>query len=71
MKRLTVCTFVVAVLLAVSSSLPWRWSRTVEDATASMGSMSAIDLQTRISATVLPNEQIEDMSLVYPSAPKR
>jgi hypothetical protein len=71
MKHLTIRTFTFVAFFAVTSSLLWWRSHAAEEATASAGTMSTSKFQTRIGAKKLPNEEIEDMALVYPSAPKR
>jgi hypothetical protein len=70
MKRLTVRTFTIVAFLAITTCLLWWQSHAVEEATASVGTMSTVEFQTRIGAKKLPEEPIEDMSLLYPSAPK-
>jgi hypothetical protein len=71
MKHLTIRTFTIVAFLAVTSSLLWWRSHAVEEATASAGTMSTSEFQMRIGAKKRPNEEIEDMTLLYPSAPKR
>jgi hypothetical protein len=70
MKLPTIRTFTIAFLVFTSSAL-WCQSNAFEEPPASAGTMSTIELQTRIGTKGLPNDEIEDMSLLYPSAPKR
>jgi hypothetical protein len=71
MMHLTIRTFTTIAFLTVTSSLLWWRSHAVEEPTASAGTMSTIELQTRIGTKGLQNDEIEDMSLIYPSWPKR
>jgi hypothetical protein len=71
MKWRTICAFVIVALLAFASSLLWRWSPEAQPSTVSAGMGAMMEFQAKVGARKLANQDVEDMSLLYPSPPKR
>jgi hypothetical protein len=65
MKRVTMWS--CAVLLALTSYLLWRRSQALVRSTASVGMPSIMELQISANSRRLPIEDIENLSLVFPS----
>jgi len=69
-KHRTVTGFVVVALLAITTAANVRsHARSTNLPITSAGMMSLTELTTDVSK--LPIEDVEDMSLVYPTATKR
>jgi hypothetical protein len=68
MKRLAMCSFAIVALLGLRSYLLWR-SAAPPQSTEPVGMSSILELQTAAARAMLPIEDIEDLSLIYPSAP--
>jgi hypothetical protein len=71
MKRIWICLSAVLALLAVSTILLRSRSQAIQQEVGSVGLSPTMEMQTAKGAYKLPIEDVEDMSLVYPSAPKR
>jgi len=72
MKRSNIRAFAIfgASLIATAFFLWWQ-PRSIEQSTASAGMPSLIDLQGTAAARSLPTEDTDDMSLIFPSRPRR
>ncbi len=71
MKRLMIPAFAaVALLLAVvATAMLWSHSTKLSAGTAAMPSLQ--ELHTVAGVNKLPNQEIEDQSLIFPSIAKR
>jgi len=70
MKRIMISGFAAVALLAAATTM--LWSHTSSDRTVgSAGTASLQGLHTPAGVNRLPIEDFEDMSLVYPTVPKR
>jgi hypothetical protein len=69
MMRLAIPAIAVVALIAVAASMLWSRSPAIELSTAAMPSLQ--ELHTMAGVHKLPVQEIEDQSLVYPTAEKR
>lgn len=69
MKRLIVPAFVVVALIAAVAAAMWHPSTKLSAETGAMPSLQ--ELHTAAGAKELPNQEIEDQSLIFPNATKR
>jgi hypothetical protein len=67
--RLTISALAVAVLIVVAISLPRSRSPSLALSTAAMPSL--LELHTMAGVNTLPEQEMEDQSLVYPTVTKR
>jgi hypothetical protein len=70
MKRLTMRSLAAVALLALTSYSLWWRSRALPQSTASVGMPSIMELQSAANSRRPPIQDIEDLSLVYPSVPR-
>jgi hypothetical protein len=68
MKRLMIPAFAVVALIAAASAIMWHPSTKLSAGTAAMPSL--LELHTAAAANMLPNQEIEDQSLVFPNIAK-
>ena len=69
MKRLMISAIAVGVLMVVATTMLWSRSSSIELSTAAMPPLQ--ELHTMAGVHKLPVQEIEDQSLVYPTAEKR
>ena len=70
MKRLMVPAFtLVALIAAVSAAAMWHPSTKLSAETGAMPSLQ--ELHTSAGANKLPDQEIEDQSLIFPNPAKR
>ena len=69
MMRLTISAVAVAALIVLAISLPHSRSPSLALSSAAMPELQ--ELHTMAGVNTLPTQEIEDQSLVYPSAAKR
>jgi hypothetical protein len=69
MMRLTISAVAVAALIVLAISLPHSRSHSLALSSAAMPALQ--ELHTMAGVNTLPTQEIEDQSLVYPSAAKR
>jgi hypothetical protein len=69
MMRLMISSILVAVLIVVATSLLHSRSPSIALSTAAMPPLQ--ELHTMAGVSTLPVQDIEDQSLVYPTATKR
>jgi hypothetical protein len=69
MMRLTISAAAVAALIVVAISLPHSRSPSLALSSAAMPSL--LELHSAVGVNALPVQEIEDQSLVYPTAEKR
>ena len=69
MKRLMIAAVAVVALMVVATTMLWSRSPSIELSTAAMPSLQ--ELHTMAGVHKLPVQEIEDQSLVYPTAEKR
>ena len=69
MKRLMICAFAAVALFAVVSALLRSPSTELSAGTTAMPSTQ--ELHTVAGVNQLPNQDIEDQSLIFPSIAKR
>ena len=69
MMRLTIAAIAVAALIVVAIALPSSRSPSIVLSTAAMPSLQELHVMAGVST--LPEQEIEDQSLVYPTAEKR
>jgi hypothetical protein len=69
MMRLTISAIAVAALIVVAISLPHSRSPSLALSSAVMPSL--LELHSAVGVNALPVQEIEDQSLVYPTAEKR
>jgi hypothetical protein len=69
MKRQMICAFAAVALFAASFAILRSHSTDLSAGTAAMPSLQ--ELHTAAGVNKLPNQEIEDMSLVYSMATKR
>jgi hypothetical protein len=69
MMRPMISTIAVVALLVVATTMLWSRSPSIELAAAAMPPLQ--ELHTMASVHKLPVQEIEDQSLVYPTAEKR
>jgi hypothetical protein len=70
MKRLVIPAFAAVALFAVvASAMLWSHSTKLSAGTAAMPSLQ--ELHTVAGVNKLPNQEIEDQSLIFPSIAKR
>jgi hypothetical protein len=69
MMRATISAIAVIALLVVATTMLWSRSPSIELAAAAMPPLQ--ELHTMASVHKLPVQEIEDQSLVYPTAEKR
>jgi hypothetical protein len=69
-KRLMICTFAAVALFGATAAAMLRSPSTeLSAATAAMSSLQ--ELHTAAGVNQLPNQEIEDQSLIFPSIAKR
>jgi hypothetical protein len=68
-KHLIVPVFAVVVLIATITAGVWHHSSKLSAGTAAMPSLQ--ELHAGAAANKLPNQEIEDQSLVFPNIAKR
>jgi hypothetical protein len=68
-KHLIVPVFAVVVLIATITAAAWHHPSKLSAGTAAMPSLQ--ELHRQASANKLPNQEIEDQSLVFPNIAKR
>jgi type II secretory pathway component PulK len=70
MKRLVIPAFAAVALFAVvATAMLWSHSTKLSAGTAAMPSLQ--ELHTVAGVNKLPNQEIEDQSLIFPSRAKR
>jgi hypothetical protein len=69
MKRLMISAIAAVALIAAATSMLWSHSTNPSAGTAAMPSL--VKLHNAAGVNKLPNDELEDMSLVYPNATKR
>jgi hypothetical protein len=69
MMRLTISAVAVVALIAVATLLPRSRSPSLALSTAAMPTLE--ELHTMAGVNTLPVQEVEDQSLVYPTAAKR
>jgi hypothetical protein len=70
MKRLVIPAFAAVALFAVvATAMLWSHSTKLSAGTAAMPSLQ--ELHTVAGVNKLPNQEIEDQSLIFPSIAKR
>jgi hypothetical protein len=69
MKRLMIGAFAAVALVAAATAMLRSPSTKLSAGTAAMPSLQ--ELHTAAGVNKLPNQEFEDMSLVYSTAPKR
>lgn len=68
MKHLIIPAFAAVALLAAATAMVWHPSTRLSAGTAAMPSLQ--ELHTAAAANKLPNQEIEDQSLVFPNIAK-
>jgi len=71
MKRLMISGFAAVALLAAATTMLWSHTSSTDRTVGSAGTASLQGLHTPAGVNRLPIEDFEDMSLVYPTVPKR
>ena len=69
MMRLAIPVILVVALIVVATTMLWSRSPSIELSSAAMPSLQ--ELHTMAGVHKLPVQEIEDQSLVYPTAEKR
>jgi hypothetical protein len=69
MKRLMIAAIAVVALMVIATTMLWSRSPSIELSTAAMPPLQ--ELHTMAGVHKLPVQEIEDQSLVYPTAEKR
>jgi hypothetical protein len=69
MKRLMILAFAAVTLFAAATAMLWSHSTKLSAGTAAMPSTQ--ELHTVAGVNQLPNQEIEDQSLIFPSIAKR
>ena len=69
MKRLMISAIAAVALIAAATRMLWSHSTYPFLVTAAMPSL--VELHSAADVNKLPNDELEDMSLVYPNATKR
>ena len=69
MIRLSISAIAVVALIMVATTMLWSRSPSIELSTAAMPPLQ--ELHTMAGVHKLPVQEIEDQSLVYPTAEKR
>ena len=69
MKRLMISAIAVVALMVVATTMLWSRSPSLDLAAAAMPPL--LELHTMAGVHKLPVQEIEDQSLVYPTAEKR
>jgi hypothetical protein len=69
MKRLMIPAFAAVALFAAVTAMLWSHSTKLSAGTAAMPSLQ--ELHTVAGVNKLPNQEIEDQSLIFPSIAKR
>ena len=69
MKRLMIAAFAVVALIATATAIMWHPSIKLSAGTAAMPSLHELHIAAGVNK--LPIEDVEDMSLVYSTVPKR
>jgi len=69
MKRLTILALAVAALIVTAISFPHSRSPLIALSSAAMPALQ--ELHTMAGVNTLPTQEIEDQSLVYPTAAER
>jgi hypothetical protein len=69
MKRLMIPAFAAVALIAAGTAMLWSHTTKLSAGTAAMPSLH--ELHTVAGANKLPNQEIEDQSLIFPSIAKR
>ena len=67
MKRLAISAFAIVAFLAAATTMLWSHSASTNRPVAAANMMSS----QAAGVNKLPIEEVEDMSLVYSTAPKR
>ena len=68
-KRLMICAFATVALIAAATAMQWSHSTALSAGTAAMPSLQ--ELHTAAGVNKLPNHEIEDQALMFPSVAKR
>jgi hypothetical protein len=71
MMRLMITALTVVAVIAVASTLLWSRSSVIELSAGTAAMPSLLELHAAAGVHKLPVQDIEDQSLVYPSAEKR
>ncbi len=66
MKRLMVPVFAIVALIAAAAAVVWQPSTKQSAGTGAMPSLQ--ELHTAAGAHKLPNQEIEDQSLIFPNS---
>jgi hypothetical protein len=66
MKRLMIPAFAVVALIAAATAIMWHPSTKLSAGTAAMPSLR--ELHTAAGANRLPDQEIEDQSLIFPNS---
>jgi hypothetical protein len=69
MKRLMILAFAAVTLFAAATTMLWSHSTKLSAGTAAMPSTQ--ELHTVAGVNQLPNQEIEDQSLIFPRIAKR
>ena len=71
MKRSIISAFGAIALLAAATTMIWSHTPSTELSAVTAAMPSLEELHTAAGVHKLPNEEIEDQSLIFPSAAKR
>jgi hypothetical protein len=71
MKRLMISGFAAIALLAAATTMLWSHTPSTDRTIGSAATASSQGPHTPAAVAKLPNEEFEDMSLVYSTATKR
>jgi hypothetical protein len=71
MMRLLISVIAFVAVIAVATTLMRSRSHSLELSAATAAMPSLQELHTMVGVNKLPNQDIEDQSLVYPTAEKR
>jgi hypothetical protein len=71
MMRIMISAFAVIALIAVATTLLYSRSASIELSAGTAAMPSLLELHTMAGVNKLSAQDIEDQSLVYPSAEKR
>ena len=71
MKRSMISAFAAIALLAAAITMLWSHTSSTELSAGTAAMPSLQDLHTAAGVNKLPNQEIEDQSLIFPSIAKR
>jgi len=71
MMRLMITALAAVAVIAVASTLLWSRSSVIELSTGTAAMPSLLELHAAAGVHKLPVQDIEDQSLIYPTAEKR